>query len=155
MDIATANLAQEVKTTVKNVGTTIVKPLSVTACAGILSNLFYDSVDNSFFGLEINEKYFHTGAVGLVSWFESSLRNLLLPRVIGEKLSHAFIDLTSPFVVGLATLLLKQGVQFYNFKTYLSLKRSLYSFAFGFTSEVAGVWLYNNLVKPLTEQMFV
>jgi len=155
MDIATANLAQEIKTTTKNIGATILKPLSVTCTAGVLSNLFYDNYDNVFFGIEMNQKYFHTATIGLVSWFESSLRNLLLPRVIGEKLSHAFIDLTSPFTVGIANLLLKQGLQFYNFGTYLSLKGSLYSFAYGFTSEVAGVWLYNNLVKPLTEQMFV
>ena len=155
MDIATANLAQEVKTTVKNVGTTIFKPLTVTCSAGILSNLFYDSNNNLFFGFNVKKRYFHTAAVGLTSWFESSLRQFLLPKILGEKLAYTTVDLTSPFVVGLANLLLNQGLQFYNFKTYLSLKRSLYSFAFGFTSEVAGVWLYNNLIKPLTEQMFV
>lgn len=154
MDIITNNLSDVTKN-VKNVTSTIAKPLTVTGCAAILSKLFYESSENSFLGLEIPQRYAYTGCVGLTSWGEASLRQFLLPTVIGEKLSHSIVDLTSPFVVGLANLLLNQGFQFYNFGTYLSLKGSMYAFTYGFVSEVAGIWLYNNVVKALTDQMLV
>lgn len=149
VDLAISDKVQE------DLSQTIAKPLTTTACAYILSRYWYLGIKNNFFGFEINDRIIYSSIVGLTSFFESTLRQYLLPNIIGSKLAGFTIDVTSPFVIGVANLLVNEGLAFYNFGESMSTRGLMYAFGFGFLSEIAGKWLYDTVIKKLTSSMLV
>ena len=149
LDIAISKDMQE------NLSQTVAKPLTTTTCALLLSRYWYLGVETNFFGFSIKDKYIYSSIVGLTSFFESTLRQYLLPNIIGSKLAGFTIDVTSPFVIGVANLLVNEGLAFYNFGESMSARGLMYAFGFGFLSEIAGKWLYDTVIKKLTSSMLV
>ena len=148
-DIALSDKAQE------NLSQTIAKPLTVLACAGIISKYWYLGFRSTIFGFTTTDRVIYSGMVGLTSFFESTLRQYLLPNIIGDKLAGFTVDLTSPFVVGLSTLLLNEGLAFYNYGESLSMNNLMYAFGFGFLSEIAGKYAYDTIIKKVLSSMLV
>src|SRR5690606_12144048 len=103
----------------------------------------------------MTDRYINSSIVGLTSFFESTLRQYLLPNIIGSKLAGFTIDLTSPFVTGVSNLLVNEALAFYNFGESMSTRGLMYSFAFGFLSEIMGKYAYDTLIKKLTSSMLM
>jgi hypothetical protein len=138
------------------VGQLTLKPVSSFACGYILSKFWYPNLPGVFFGFEINRQLFHSGIVGVTSAIESTLREYILPNMIKNTLiSNNLVDMTSPIVVGIANLMVDELLYFYNYGSVFMDKDVLWAFLYGFISEISGMYLYNNVIKSISDQMFV
>jgi len=139
----------------ENLSQTVAKPLSTFGTALLLSRYWYIGMGTDILGFRITDRVLHSGLVGIMSFFESTLRQYLLPNVIGSKLANFTIDMSSPFVIGTSSLLLNEALSFYYYGIPTTTSEMFYSFSFGFVSEIIGKWLYDNVIKKVTNSMLV
>jgi hypothetical protein len=152
----TSDLKSESKKIFNLAGPTVIKPLTSFTSSYLLSKLWYSQAPGNFFGFNLSQQLFFSGVIGGVSYFESNLREYVLPQFIKNKLiSNNLVDMTSPLVCGLSNVLFNSIFQFYNLGTVYFDRDLVYDFIFGFVSEAIGIYLYNNVIKQLTDQLFV
>lgn len=133
-------------------GQLTLKPICSFGCANILSKFWYIGAPGNFFGFEMNRQLFYSGVVGVTSAIESTLRQYILPNSIRDRLiAYNLVDMTSPIVVGLSNLLFHEIQFLYNYRGLMMDKNVLWSFLFGFISEICGMYLYNNVIAKISE----
>ena len=128
---------------------TILKPATNLGVSYLINSYYFSNSDISVLGFELNQRLFYSLINCIISYFQESIKNYVLPEFLEKKLVKEAVYLISPTVTGLGVMLTHEIVSFAKSGQSLSGKALLTSFAIAAISELVAQYIYEYFVSKI------